>query len=95
MRIFSDFQLFQRPPQPGRALFRWMAWRFLLFSAIFLCFVAYSAVTHVIGDEPLYFVDEDRYMTHAETLEVFWIFFLPSVAGFVIGLLGVLLVPKA
>jgi len=34
-------------------------------------------------------------MTHAETLEVFWIFFLPSVAGFVIGLLGVLLVPKA
>ena len=95
MRIFSDFLLFQRPPQPDRRLFRWMAWRFLLFSAIFLCFVAYFALTHVFGDKPLYYVNENRYMTDAEALEVFWIFFLTSVAGFVIGLLGVLMVPKA
>lgn len=66
-----------------------------MFSVMFLCFVAYFALTHVIGDEPLYFVNEDRYMTRAETIEVFWIFVIPSVAGFVTGLLGVLLVPRA
>ena len=94
MRLFSDFQLFQRPPKPSRALLRWMAWRFLLFSALFMCFVAYFAISYIIGDEPLYFVNEDRYMTRSETIEVFWIFFFPSVAGLAIGLLGVLLVPK-
>lgn len=59
-----------------------------------MCFLVYFYATYIAGDEPLYFVNEDRYMTRPETIEVFWHFFKVSGPFFVLGLLGVLLVPK-
>lgn len=94
MRLFSDFHIFERPPKSGFAIVRWLAWRFLIVGALVMCFLAYFYATHIIGGEPLYFVNEDRYMTRSETIEVFWHFFKVSSSFFLSALLGVLFVPK-
>ena len=51
MRIFSDFRLFERPPKPGVALFRWIAWRWLVLGVLFTVFVAIFAGMHYLGGD--------------------------------------------
>ena len=58
-----------------------------------MCFLVYFFATYIAGGEPLYFVNEERFMTRSETIEVFW-HFSKGTIFFVLGLLGVLLVPK-
>ena len=94
MRLFSDFRIFERPPKPSFALVRWMAWRFLLLGAVLSCFLAYFYATYVAGGELLFYTNENRYLTRSETIELFWLFFSGWIPFLILGLLGVLFVPK-
>lgn len=71
-----------------------MAWRFLLLGALSMCFLVYFYATYIAGDELLYFTNKKRYMTRPETIEEFWHFLSISGPFFVLGLLGVLFLPK-
>ena len=94
MRIFSDFRVFERPPKPSPALFRWIAWRWLLVGIALTCFVVFFAAMHFVGGEPVYYTNERRYLSDAEV----WVGvgLLLSGGGLfsVLGLLGVLFIPK-
>jgi hypothetical protein len=94
VRIISDFRIFERPPKPSAALFRWIAWRWLLMGILFACFVAVIAVMHFVGGEPIYYINEDRYLSHAEVREMLWMFLSGGGLFLILGLLGVLLIPK-
>ena len=95
MRIFSDFRVFERPPRPSRALFRWIAWRWHFFAIVFLCFVAIFAAAHFVGGEPIYYTNEQRNLTDAEVWELVWVFLSGGSLFLILGSLGVLFIPKA
>lgn len=94
MRIFSDFRVFERPPKPSAALFRWIAWRWLLLGILFTCFVVIFAAMHLVGGEPIYYTNEDRYLSDAEVRDMFWLFLSGGGVFLILGLLGVLFIPK-
>ena len=95
MRIFSDFRLFERPPRPGVALFRWIAWRWLLLGLAFIAFFAVVAVTHYVGGEPNYYVNEGRNLSADEAASMFSLFFDAGGLFTLLGLAGVILIPKS
>jgi hypothetical protein len=95
VRVFSDLRLFERPPKPGRTLFRWIAWRWLLFSMLFTAFVAVFAYLHYASGEPIYYTNENRNLTADEARSLFALFFAGGGLFFVLGLAGILFIPKA
>ncbi len=95
MHIFSDFRLFERPPNLGLALFRWIAWRCLLFGILFTGFMAIFAVMHYVGEEPIYYVNEGRYLSDEEARSLIGEFFCTGAIFLFLGLAGVLLIPRA
>ena len=94
MRKFSDFTLFERPPKPGLALFRWIAWRWLLLGIVFTAFISVFAAIHYMGGEPIYYVNEGRNLTSEEASSMLAMFFLGGGFFIFLGLAGVLLTPK-
>lgn len=94
MRIFSDFRIFERPPRPGLRLFRWIAWRWLALGFVFTSFIFVFAVSHFIGGEPIYYTNEKRNLTDAETWEMILMFLSGGGFFFIVGLLGVVYLPK-
>ena len=90
----SDFRLFERPPKPGTALFRWIAWRWMIFGLVFVCFVGLFAAIHYIGGEPIYYTNENRNLTSNEARNMFLLFLSGGGLFFLLGLLGVLLIPR-
>ncbi len=94
MRIFSDFRIFERPPKPGLRLFRWIAWRWLALGVLFTSFILVFAVSHFIGGEPIYYTNEKRNLTDAETWEMIQMFLSGGGFFFIVGLIGVLSLPK-
>ena len=95
MRLISDFRLLERPPKPGPALFRWIAWRWCLFGLVFVLFVALFAVIHYLGGEPIYYVNEDRYLTDGEVSGMMAMFIFVGGLFFSLGLAGILFIPKS
>ena len=93
MRIFSDFKVFERPPKPP-ALFRWMAWRWLFLGIAVLCFIALFAFMHFVKGEPIYYTNENRILSDAEVWNLVWVFVAAGGLFSVLGLLGVLFIPK-
>ena len=94
VRIISDFRMFERPPKPSAALFRWIAWRWLVLGSLFTCFVMVMAAMHFVGGEPIYYTNEDRYLSDAEVWDMVWLFLSGGGLFVVLGLLGVLFIPK-
>ena len=94
MRVFSDFTLFERAPKPGLALFRWIAWRWLLLGILFTAGVGVFAVMHYVGGEPIYYVNEGRNLSTDEASSMFALFFFGGGLFLFLGLAGVLLIPK-
>lgn len=94
MRLFSDFRIFERPPKPSAALFRWIAWRWMALGLLFTCFTAFFAVMHFVGGEPIYCTNEDRNLTDDEVWNLVWLFLSGGGLFFLLGLLGVLIIPK-
>lgn len=94
MRIVSDFRLFERPPKLGVALFRWVAWRWLLVGSLFIAFVAFFFGMHYLGGEPIYYTNEDRYLSDEEASSLLGLFL--SGGGFFLffGLAGVIFIPR-
>ncbi len=95
MRIFSDFKLFERPPKPGQSLFRYIAWRWLAFGTLFIVFTAFFAAMHYVGGEPIYYTNEHRNMTDHEVGESLVLFFAGGALFAILGLIGVLVIPKS
>jgi len=95
MRLFSDFRLFERPPKPGLALFRWIAWRWLMLGILFVMFVAVFAASYYIGGQPVYFTNEQRYLSEPEVRSQIWPFLSGGGAFLLLGLAGVVFLPKA
>ncbi len=94
MRIFSDFRIFERPPKPGLRLFRWIAWRWLALGVLFTSFILVFAISHFIGGEPIYYTNEKRNLTDSEAWEMILMFLSGGGFFFIVGLLGVLYLPK-
>ena len=94
MRIFSDFRLFEKPPKPSPALFRWIAWRWLLVGFAACCFTLVFFAVHHLGGEPIYYSNEDRDLTSNEAQSVFLLFMSASGAFALLGLVGVIFIPK-
>lgn len=94
MGFFSDFRIFERPPEPGPRLFRWIAWRWLALGFLFTGFVVAFAISHFIGGEPIYYVNEKRNLTDAEAWDMILMFLSGGGFFFIAGLLGVLFLPK-
>ena len=94
MRIFSDFKLFERPPKPGVKLFRWIPWRWLFLGALFTIFVATIAIMHYFGGEPFYYTNEDRYLSEQEVRTLIGQFLSIGGLFLILGLLGVVFIPK-
>ena len=94
MRLFSDFRIFERPPKPGSALFRWIAWRWLVLGVLLTCFILIFAAAHFLWGQPIYYTNEDRNLTDAEVWNVVWLFVSGGGLFAIIGLLGVLFLPK-
>lgn len=96
MRVFSDFRLFERPPESiGVALFRWLAWRCLLLGVLFTGFVAVLALITYVGGESIYYVNEHRNLSDDETSGLLMLFLGSGGLMLLLGLAGVLIVPKA
>lgn len=94
MRVFSDFRIFERPPKTAVRLFRWIAWRWLALGFLFTGFVLALAASHFIGGEPIYYINENRNLTDAEAWNMILMFLSGGGFFFLIGLLGVLYLPK-
>ncbi|WP_205481105.1 hypothetical protein [Sphingomonas arenae] len=95
MHLFSDLRLFEKPPKKaGFASLRWIAWRFLMYGAAFLAFTAVFAAIHYVGGEPIYYKNEDRYLTSAEAKDGFLMFFSAGGLFFILGLAGVRFIPR-
>jgi hypothetical protein len=94
MGFFSDLRIFELPPKPGRRLFRWIAWRWLALGFLFTSFVIAFAVSYLVGGEPIYSVNEKRNLTDAEAWDMILMFLSGSGFFLIVGLLGVLYLPK-
>lgn len=94
MRIISDFRIFERPPKPSAALFRWIAWRWLLLGTLFTCFVVLFAAMHFVGGEPIYYTNEHRNLSDGEAWALVFLFLSGGGLFLILGLLGVLFIPK-
>lgn len=96
MDFFSDFRLFEKPPRsPGLALFRWIAWRWLMFGSLFILFVGFFAAMHYLGGEPIYYTNEDRNLSEGEVRTTIGLFVSGAGLFSFLGLAGVLFIPKA
>ncbi len=94
MGFFSDFRIFEPPPKPGPRLFRWIAWSWLALGFLFTSFVIAFAVSYLFGGEPIYYVNEKRNLTDAEAWDMIFMFLSGGGFFFIVGLLGVLYLPK-
>ncbi|MCL9998633.1 MAG: hypothetical protein NBV68_04575 [Erythrobacter sp.] len=94
MGFFSDFRIFERPPKPGPRLFRWIAWRWLALGFLFTSLILVFAISHFIGGEPIYYVNEKRNLTDAEAWDMILMFLSGGGFFFIAGLLGVLYLPE-
>lgn len=95
MQLFSDFRVFERPPKPGAALFRWIAWRWLFLGIGLICFVGVIAAMHLLGREPIYYTNEHRNLSDREVWQSVWLFVIGGGLFSVLGLLGVLYIPRS
>src|SRR5688572_23289404 len=94
MRIFSDFSVFERPPKLGVAWFRWLAWQWLLLGLLFTVFVAFFFGMHYLGGEPIYFTNEDRYLSEKEVRSLLVLFLSGGDLFLFLGLAGVFFLPR-
>jgi hypothetical protein len=94
MRIFSDFRVFERPPKPSLALFRWIAWRWLLLGIVFDLFTLAFAAMHFLGGQPVYYTNEHRYMSDDEVRNLVKLFLSGGSLFVALGLVGVAYIPK-
>jgi uncharacterized SAM-binding protein YcdF (DUF218 family) len=94
VRLFSNFRILERPPKPSPALFRWIAWRWLVLGLILTCFVLAFAAAHFIWGQPIYYTNEDRNLTDAEVRQIVVLFVAGGGLFSILGLIGVLSIPK-
>lgn len=94
LRLFSDFRIFERPPKPSPALFRWIAWRWLVLGILLILFIFAFAAAHFVWAQPIYYTNEDRNLTDAEVWKVVRLFASGGGLFFILGLVGVLFLPK-
>lgn len=94
MRIFSDFRIFEKPPRNNTAIVRWIAWRLLVLGAAFLCLVAIFTAISLFGGETIEQTNDNRALTDGIVSEAFETFLTVGGAFFILGLFGILLVPK-
>jgi hypothetical protein len=66
----------------------------LALGLLLICFILVFAATHFIGGEPIYYTNENRNLTDAEVWNVVYLFIAGGGLFLVLGLLGVLFIPK-
>ncbi|MEL7786010.1 hypothetical protein AAG596_08050 [Citromicrobium bathyomarinum] len=94
VRLFSDFRIFERPPKPSAALFRWIAWRWLVLGVLLSCFILAFAAAHFIWGQPIYYTNEDRNLTDAEVWQLVGLFAFGGALFSIFGLMALRFIPK-